>query len=63
VIVVFVVRKMLNAVIGCSMSPSLDAISFVGGLSLVIAATAFATYRPARRATSVDPSQALRADA
>jgi ABC-type lipoprotein release transport system permease subunit len=41
----------------------LDAISFVGGLTLVIIATAFATCRPARRATRVDPSQALRADA
>jgi len=32
-------------------------------MTLVIAATAFATWHPARRAARVDPSEALRADA
>jgi ABC-type antimicrobial peptide transport system permease subunit len=61
-IVVFVVMKVLNAVVRLQNVSFIDAISFVGGLSLVMAATAVATYYPARRATRVDPSQALRAD-
>jgi hypothetical protein len=36
---------------------------FRGGMTLVIAATAFATWHPARRAARVVASQALRADA
>src|SRR2546423_7554316 len=63
VIMVFVVMKVLSAVIRLQNVSFLDAISFVGGLTLVIAATAFATYHPPRRATGNDPSQALRADA
>jgi putative ABC transport system permease protein len=60
--VVFVVLNVLNSAIRLQNVSLLDAISFVGGLALVIAATAFATYHPARRATRVEPSLALRAD-
>jgi ABC-type lipoprotein release transport system permease subunit len=41
----------------------LDGIAFAGALGLVLAATAFAAYHPARRATRVDPAVTLRADA
>jgi ABC-type lipoprotein release transport system permease subunit len=41
----------------------LDLGPFVGGLSLVLAATVIAAYQPARRATRVDPAETLRAEA
>jgi hypothetical protein len=62
-VAVFIVLKTLSAVVQLQNVSFLDAISFLVGVVLVIAATALATYRPARHATRVDPSQALRADA
>lgn len=61
--VAFIALKVLSAVIRLQNVSPVDAISFVGGVALVMAATAFATCHPAWRATRVEPSQALRADA
>jgi ABC-type antimicrobial peptide transport system permease subunit len=61
--VAFIVLKVLSAAIHMSRVSVLDGVAFGGGLALVLAATAFAAYHPARRATRVDPSVTLRADA
>ena len=41
----------------------LDAVAFAASLTVVLGAAVLAAYQPARRATRIDPSQALRADA
>jgi ABC-type antimicrobial peptide transport system permease subunit len=40
----------------------LDSTAFGAAVALVVGAAALAAYQPARRATRIDPSQALRAD-
>jgi len=62
-VAVFVVLKVLSAVVRLQNVSFLDAFSFIAGVVLVSAAALVAAYQPARRATRVDPSQALRADA
>jgi ABC-type antimicrobial peptide transport system permease subunit len=57
------VMMALGAVIRLRTVSFLDIVAFGGGLALVMAAAALAAYHPARRATRVDPSQTLRADA
>jgi hypothetical protein len=61
--VAFSVLKVLSSAIHMSRVSVLDGVAFSGGLAIVLAATAFAAYHPARRATRVDPSVTLRADA
>jgi ABC-type antimicrobial peptide transport system permease subunit len=56
------VMKVLSAVIELEAVSLFDFAAFAGGLGLVMAATAAATYYPARRATRIDPAQTLRAD-
>ena len=59
----FGVLKVLSSAIHMSQVSVLDGFSFAGGFAVVLAATAFAAYYPARRATRVDPAVTLRADA
>jgi hypothetical protein len=61
--VAFAVLRVLSSAIQMSRVSVLDAAAFGGGLVLIAAATAFAAYHPARRATRVDPAVTLRADA
>ena len=59
----FAVLEVLSSAIHMSQVSVLDGFSFAGGFAVVLAATAFAAYYPARRATRVDPAVTLRADA
>jgi predicted permease len=59
----FSVLKVLSSAIHLSEVSVLDGVAFAGGIALIAAATAFAAYHPARRATRVDPAVTLRADA
>jgi hypothetical protein len=61
--VAFSVLTVLSSAIHMSRVSVLDGVAFGGGLAIVLAATAFAAYHPARRATGVDPSVTRRADA
>ena len=58
----FAVMWLLSSVIRLRAVSVLDGAAFGAGLVVVIAATALAAYHPARRATRVDPAQALRTD-
>jgi putative ABC transport system permease protein len=62
-VVAFAVMKTLSALIQLEAISLVDIGAFAAGLALVLAATILAAYQPARRATRVDPSQTLRADA
>ena len=62
-VLAFSALKVLSSAITLSEVSVLDGMAFAGGVALVTAATAFAAYHPARRATRVDPAVTLRADA
>jgi ABC-type antimicrobial peptide transport system permease subunit len=62
-IVAFSVLKLLSSVVRMSNLSLVDAGAFAAGIVLVVAATALATFAPARRATRVNPAETLRADA
>ena len=60
--VAFASLKTLNAAIHLNTISLLDAFAFAGGIAAVMGAAALAVYHPARRATRIDPSSALRAE-
>ncbi len=62
VVVAFGVMKVFSSAIEMRNVSIVDAGAFGVAVSLVAAAAAVAAYIPARRATRIDPSQALRAD-
>jgi predicted permease len=59
----FTALKLLSAAVPLRNVSILDGWSFAAGIALIAAASAFATFFPARRATKIDPAQTLRADA
>jgi len=63
VVVTFLVLTTLNAAMRLATVSLVDAGAFAAGLLLIVIATMLAAYQPARRATRIDPSQTLRADA
>ena len=63
VVIAFAAMKALSSVITLEEVSLLDVAPFAAGLAAALAATAFAAYQPARRATRVDPSETLRAEA
>jgi hypothetical protein len=60
---IFAVLKVLSALVQLREISFLDLSAFTGGVIAVCAATALAAYRPARRATRIDPAETLRAEA
>ena len=60
--VAFAVMRTLSAIVRFPTVSLVDVVAFSAGLAAVMTATAIAAYQPARRATRVDPAQALRAD-
>lgn len=62
-VVTFSVMKVLSSVMRMQNLTLLDAGAFAAGIAVVGVATALAAFSPARRATRVNPSEALRADA
>jgi len=62
-IVAFGSLKALSSAIQLQTVTLVDAAAFAAGVAVVVAAAALAAYHPASRATRVDPSAALRADA
>jgi ABC-type antimicrobial peptide transport system permease subunit len=52
-------RLMASLLFGVS---ALDPLTYAGVAALLIAAAALASYLPARRATAIDPLEALRAE-
>jgi ABC-type antimicrobial peptide transport system permease subunit len=62
-IVTFASLKALSSAIQLQTMSFVDAAAFGAGVLVVVAAAALAAYQPARRASRIDPSDALRADA
>jgi predicted permease len=62
-IVAFSALKSLSSVIHLQTLTLVDAVAFTVAVAIVLGATAAAAYQPARRATRIAPSLALRADA
>ena len=58
----FAALSLLAAVIRLRSVSVVDGVAFVAAVGVVLVATIAAAYQPARRATRIDPSQALRAE-
>jgi ABC-type antimicrobial peptide transport system permease subunit len=58
----FALLQLLRALVRLRGISLIDSVAFGTGLALVAAAAAIAAYQPARRASRVDPAQALRSD-
>ena len=61
--VAFAAMQVLSSAIRLQNVTVVDAIAFGAGLLIVLTAATIAAYHPARRATLVDPSETLRAEA
>jgi len=62
-VISFAVLATLRAVVRLDNVSLVDGGAFAAGLTIVAAATAVASYLPARRAAQIEPAQTLRADA
>jgi ABC-type antimicrobial peptide transport system permease subunit len=62
-VIAFASLKALSSAVPLQTLSFLDATAFAAGVTLIVGAAALAVYHPARRATRIDPSQALRSDA
>ena len=60
--IAFAAMWLLSSVIRLRTVSVLDGAAFAAGIAVIVAASALAAYQPARRATRVDPAQALRTD-
>jgi ABC-type antimicrobial peptide transport system permease subunit len=58
----FGLLRTVSSVIQLQTVSFLDAAAFAVSVTVVLGAAVLAAYQPARRATRIDPSQALRAD-
>jgi len=59
----FALLRTVSSVVQLQTVSFLDAAAFAVSMTTVLGAAVLAAYQPARRATRIDPSQALRADA
>ena len=62
VVAAFVALSLLSTAIRLREISLVDGAAFAAAVGVVVLATVFAAYQPARRATRVDPSQALRTE-
>ncbi len=62
-VITFASLKALSSTVHLQTMSFVDAVAFGAGAAMVVSASALAAYHPARRASRVDPSEALRADA
>ena len=62
VVAAFVALSLLSTAIRLHEISLVDGAAFAAAVGIVVLATVLAAYQPARRATRVDPAQALRSE-
>jgi len=62
VVAAFVALSLLSTAIRLREISLVDGAAFAAAVGIVVLATVLAAYQPARRATRVDPAQALRTE-